>query len=233
VKCIIPLAGPDIYTDTYGLKPAFQIAGSSLIANAINSRSWYGKLLFEEDLIFVIRNFEKLGELQNLLQSNFPEGKQIIIPELTKGALLTTLAGASLIKDFSEPIIVDLVDILFDSDFNPESIFNENKNIAGIIPYFFSDNHKYSYLDLDGNSKILRTKEKEVISTHASAGVYFFKNLKFLLKAFTYSINSFSEVAYNDLLFLCPAFNGIINNDDIVMAVKVQNIEPYSNVFKS
>jgi len=233
MKCIIPLAGPDIYTDTYGLKPAFKIEGKSLISTAINSRSWYGRLLFEEDLIFVIRAFDKLVELQALLHSNFPKGKQIIIPELTKGALLTTLAGTSLIKDFSEPIIVDLVDILFDSNFDPELIFNKNKNIVGIIPYFFSNNQKYSYLDLDDDSNILRTKEKEVISTQASAGVYFFKNLNYLLKGITYSINSFSEVAYNNLLFLCPAFNGIINNNDAVLGIEVENIESFSNVFKS
>jgi dTDP-glucose pyrophosphorylase len=221
LKCIVPLAGPDIYTNEYGLKPNYDIDGEPLLVKAIHSRNWYGKSLFEEDLIFVIRNFEQLGELQNLLQSNFPQSKQVIISESTKGALMSSISGASIIKDFSEPIIVDLVDILFSGDLDPEEIFNQHESIAGILPYFISDNPKYSYLELDENSNVLRTREKEVISKYASAGVYFFKNLQTLLQSAIFSMDNFHEVSFNDLLFLCPSFNEIIENKNTVKAVPV------------
>ena len=221
MKCIIPLAGPDIYTEKYGLKPAYEIDGEPLLVKAIHSRSWYGKTLFEEDLIFVIRDFEQLDELQYYLQYNFPEGKHVIMPELTKGALMSALSGVALIKDFSEPIVIDLVDILFVGDFNPVKIFKEDESTAGIIPYFISENPKYSYLELSGNSNVIRTREKKVISKFASAGVYFFNNLQTFLNAATFSINHFTKVAHNDLLFLCPSYNGIITKTNKVKAVKV------------
>ncbi len=178
MKCIIPLAGPDIFTDDYGLKPNYDIDGAPLIVKAIHSRSWYFNTLFEEDLIFVLRDFDHLAEMRTLLQSNFPKANQVIIPTLTKGALMTSLAGTSLINDFSDPIIIDLVDILFSGDLNPVEIFNNDENVAGILPYFISDNPKYSYLEIDDNSNVLRTREKEIISQNASAGVYFFNNLQ-------------------------------------------------------
>jgi len=223
MKCIIPLAGPDIYTEKYGLKPAFKIDGEPLLIKAIHSRNWYGKgkLLSEDDLIFVVRESDELNELQEFLQSTFPKGKQVVISNYTQGALMSALAGISLIRDFSEPIVVDLVDILFNSNIDPIKIFRANKNITGIIPFFQSENPKFSYLELDKNENVVKTKEKEVISNNASAGVYFFKNIAAFLQATSYSINHYMELAYNNLLFLCPAFNGLINEENLVKAVAV------------
>ena len=221
MKCIIPLAGSDIYTEEFGLKPAYEIDGEPLLVKAICSRYWYGETLFEEDLIFVIRNIEQLDELISFLQSNFPKKRHVIIPEFTKGALMSVLAGASLVKDFTEPIVIDLVDILFSSSVRPVKTFNEDESIKGIIPYFHSDNPKYSYLKLDDDSNVVATREKEVISNYASAGVYFFNNLQTFLNAATFSINQFSKVAHNDLLYLCPSYNGIITKTNKVKAVKV------------
>ena len=231
MKCIIPLAGSDVYTEEYGLKPAYEIDGEPLLVKAIRSRNWYGETLFEEDLIFVIRNIEQLDELIFFLQSNFPEKRHVIIPEFTKGALMSVLAGAALVKDFTEPIVIDLVDILFNSNLKPVKIFNEDKSIKGIIPYFDSDNPKYSYLKLDDDSNVIETQEKEVISNYASAGVYFFNNLKTFLNAATFSIDQFAEVAHNDLLFLCPSYNGIITKNYKVKAVKVNVQDEISLLF--
>ena len=225
------MAGPDIYTNEYGLKPAFDIDGEPLLVKAIHSRHWYGKSLFEKDLIFVIRNFEKLSELQNLLQSNFPKGKQVIIPELTKGALMSSLVGVSLIKDFSEPIVIDLVDILFNSKLDHQDILNNNKDTDGIIPFFISQNPKYSYLELDNELNVLKTIEKKIISKYASAGVYFFRNLTPFLDSVNYSINNLSQITYENLLYLCPAFNGIISTGKNVKAVKVEVVNEISLIF--
>ena len=64
MKCIVPLAGPDIYTRKYGLKPAYEIDGEPLLFRALHSRNWYGHSLNEEDLIFVLRDFEQLNVLK-------------------------------------------------------------------------------------------------------------------------------------------------------------------------
>lgn len=233
MKCVIPLAGPDIYTEKYGLKPAFEIEGEPLLLKALHSRNWYGddKSLSEDDLIFVIRESAELNELQAFLQSTFPKGHKVIIPDYTQGALMSALAGVSLIKNFTEPIVIDLVDILFNSEFAPVEIFNSNENISGIIPYFQSENPKYSYLKLDKDKNVLMTKEKEVISQNASAGVYFFKNLPTFLQAASFSIAHVKELAFNNLLFLCPSFNGIINNGEVVNAVKVNEQKEISLKF--
>jgi hypothetical protein len=231
MKCIVPLAGPDIYSKEYGLKPAYEIEGKPLISRALNSRDWYGDSLNEDDLIFVLRDFEQLNELKQLLNECFPKGRQLILPNLTQGALLSSLAGISLIIDYEEEIVVDLVDILFHSDFNPTAIFRIGQNISGIIPYFNSESSKYSYLEIDDNHNILSTREKKVISNHASAGVYFFRNSLSLLKATAYSIEQRETLAFNNLLYLCPAFNGLNGAPWLVKAVKVDEIQDVSTLF--
>lgn len=221
MKCIIPLAGPDIYSKKYGLKPQVEIDGEPLLLRAIHSRKWYGSDLQEEDLIFVLRKFEHLNELQRLITSLFPKSQQLIISGLSLGALMSSLAGTSLIKDFSETIVVDLVDLLFDCNINPDMIFSSDKNISGIIPFFESNHPKYSYLEIDTFSNVLRTKEKEVISNNASVGVYFYKNLSMFLSSVQYSIDNEALVSHNKALFLCPSFNGIICQNYLVKAIEV------------
>ena len=228
MKCIVPLAGPDIYNNKYGLKPAYEIDGEPLLYKALNSRCWYGNVIKEDDLIFVMRNFEQLKGLQQLITSLFPKGRQLIIPDLTRGALMTTLAGTSIIEDYSETIVVDLVDILFTSDFKPEEIFEKDESISGIIPYFESKHPQYSYLEIDNYSNVLRTREKKVISNYASAGVYFFKNLSIFLASVQYSIDNESYISFKSKLFLCPSFNGIINEKYNVKAIEVNVVNQIS-----
>jgi len=231
MKCIIPLAGPDIFTIKYGIKPAYEIDGEPLLVKAVHSRSWYNYTLHEEDLIFVIREFERLVELQKLISNYFPKAQQVILPGLTRGALMSCLAGISLVTDFLETIIVDLVDIFFNADFDPDETFHSDNNIEGIIPYFKSENPKYSYLELDTNKNVLHAREKEVISDNASAGVYFFRQPSSLLKAASYSLENERIVAFNNLMYLCPSFNGLIHGGSFVRAVMVNTVRDISTIF--
>jgi len=76
-------------------------------------------------------------------------------------------------------------DIIFaDSDniFNTDDVKNfittmRNRNLSGGLLTFNSDNPCFSYAKVDENGAFIETKEKEVISNHAIAGMYYFKNL--------------------------------------------------------
>jgi len=232
MKCIVPLAGPDIYTEKYGLKPSYLVDNEPLLPKIINSRNWFGNRLMEEDIIFLIRDMEQLDELKNFLTSHFPKSKKVILPGFTKGALLTALSGVSLITDFLEPIVVDLVDIFFKSNIDPINYFNNDVKTVGLIPYFKSNNPGYSYLDLDNNGLLIRSREKQVISDNASAGVYFFRNISVFLSAVIYSINNEKEISYKDNLFLCPSFNGVIENGFNVYSFEVESYDDKSTIFK-
>ena len=54
---------------------------------------------------------------------------------------------------------------------------------GGMLVSFESTEPRYSYAEVDDNMIVKRTAEKEVISTHALCGAYFFSSAKGFLKA--------------------------------------------------
>jgi hypothetical protein len=147
--CIVPLAGPDFYNESYGIKPLCRFGDETLIQKAIYSRSWYqNKDLISGNIIFILRDTPHTNETEIYLKDTFAGCKIVRIPELTRGALLSSCAGFSIIKDFTRPVVVDLVDIIYKSDFSPTREFETDPNIGGILPFFKSTNEKYSYLEI-------------------------------------------------------------------------------------
>lgn len=205
--CIIPLAGPDFFNEKYGYKPLVETGGNPLIEAALESRCWYrNKEVTDDKIIFVLRDEKKYIEFEEYLKKRFVGCNIVKISAFTKGALLSAMAGASLIEDFHEPIVVDLIDIIYETEFSPTYMFKKDINLGGIIPYFTSNNEKYSYLEIvDGY--VTQTVEKRVISHNASAGTYFFRNLNVFMSAVAGSIKYDRVISYNGNLFLCPSFN--------------------------
>jgi len=229
--CIVPLAGPDFYSSLYGVKPLYEIDGEPLITKALHSRNWYRNGELKDDhMIFVLRNIVKTEKFEEYLHEKFRKSKTVKISDFTKGALLSALAATALIENFRQPIVVDLVDILYESDFSPTKVFECNDSIYGILPYFQSTHEKYSYLEL-ANDYVIRTVEKKVISKNASAGTYFFRDLATFLRSVEDSVMLESAYAVKSNLFLCPSFNRIIKDGKNVLAVKVREPEEISLKF--
>jgi dTDP-glucose pyrophosphorylase len=208
--CIVPLAGPDCYSAQYGIRPLIEINGKPLIEEVLSKRDWFqtGELL-PKNLIFVLREDFSLPKLKDYLKQTFPGCKWVVVSQMTKGALLSAAAAVSLIENFHQPIAVDLADLIFESTFSPTEAFGNDSSLCGIIPYFSSDNMKYSYLKMK-DGKVLQTAEKQVISNNASAGVYFFRNFAFFLQAIAGTALQEEKYQYCGNLFLCPSFNALI-----------------------
>lgn len=229
---IIPLAGPDIITPN-GLKPLLPIDGVPMLLRTLVSRSWVKSgELSSQNMIFVIQEDTRIQPLRDFISTNFPGSRVVALSTLTKGALLSSLAGASLITDYSMPIAVDLVDIIYDAEFSPTALFKNQLDTVGIVPYFEANDPKYSYLEIQ-DGVVIKTAEKKVISTHASAGTYFFKDLATFLTAASHSVAHAERYQVNNNLFLCPCFNGLVGPDQNVIPLPVTNVIPVSLQFHS
>ncbi|QDK45341.1 hypothetical protein DOM22_09335 [Bdellovibrio sp. ZAP7] len=232
MNIIVPLAGPDLVLKDGTFRPFFPYQGKPMITQIISSRPWFKSGEAKaEDLIFVLREVEKLPELQDYLESSFPGSKQVILKEMTRGALNTALAGVSLVKDFGKPIAVDLVDIDYSApDFSPSKMFALDPTLFGIIPTFNDSNPKFSYLKMQ-NNVVLECAEKKVISDVASAGTYFFRNLPTFLHAALGSVKNPERVAFKNSLFLCPSFNFLIDDKLKVINHDVTDVVNLSLLF--
>lgn len=232
ISCIVPLAGPDFNTEKRGIKALIPIDGEPLIKRVLKSRNWYNSILKDEAITFVLRDTEGTDKVIAYLQEEFHGCNFVLLSGFSRGALLSALAGAALLGNYNQPVVVDLADIVFHCAINPVKIFSENPFIGGIIPYFNSNNPQYSYLELS-EQWVRQTAEKKVISDAASAGVYFFRDLPLFLEAAADSLRFDKLYSHNNNMFLCPAMNGIIRRNKLVKAVLVQDVVELSLFFHS
>ncbi|MGC4410017.1 hypothetical protein D4A92_22345 (plasmid) [Rhizobium rosettiformans] len=228
MKCIVPLAGPDVWSDRYGLRPLFKVDGLPLIDLALTSRAWKGKL-GGEDYIFVLRETEGGEQLKAHLSASFPRCRFVTLSHLSGGALFSTLAAMALVEP-TEPLIIDLADILFShGPADPAALFAK-EGLGAAVPVFPSSQSCYSYLRIE-NGFAVEAREKQVISDHASAGVYMFRDVEVFLQSASYSIRNRDVLAYRNSLFICPMVNGVVAAGLKVVAPDVSDCRPVGKLF--
>ena len=228
MKCIVPLAGPDLWTAEYGFRPLFAVDGQPILEAALHSRAWHDQLR-SEDYIFVVREVAGLAELTDYLSRKWPGCRIVTLSHLTGGALFSVLAAMAFVSP-DEPVIVDLADILFsEGPDDPAALFTRH-GYGAIVPAFASSESCYSYLEIQ-DGKVISAREKQVISEHASAGVYMFGSPQVFLEAAAHSITHRDALSYRGILFICPMVNGVIAAGRSVAAPHIANYHPVGKIF--
>jgi hypothetical protein len=229
VNVVVPLAGPDFIHPRFGVRPLFPVEGEPLILRALGGRPWIASgEVRGSDLIFVLRDLAEAAGVRALLADRYPGCRFVALSALTGGALLSAMAGAALVAD-GRRLCIDLVDILFDwPDWTPAAAWPER--LGGLAPVFASDDPAYSYLDLE-DGRMLRAAEKQVISAHASAGVYLFRDLGVFTAAAAHSLAHRETLAHKGVLFVCPALNGVAAQGLEVRAAPVGGVRPVGKLF--
>ncbi len=77
----------------------------------------------------------------------------------------------------------------------------------------------------------VEAREKQVISDHASAGVYMFRDVEVFLEAASHSIRHRDMLAYRDSLFICPMVNGVVAAGLKVVAPAVSDCRSVGKLF--
>lgn len=181
VNIVIPMAGAGSRFKelTKIPKPLIEIKGLPFFyysAKSLTKYFDYSKLIF-----IGLKNHNKDNILVNKIKSLFPDAVIKLLDKTPNGAVLTSREAIELI-DNDYPVIFNDCDHIFYSE-ELEQSKNQLKNFEGFILTFNSDSSIYSYLIKDKNGNVIGTREKEVISNEAIAGVYGFKNIKIFQKA--------------------------------------------------
>nr|AGU12316.1 hypothetical protein [uncultured organism] len=228
MKCIIPLAGPDLWTEKHGLRPLVDVNGTPLLEAALRPRAWAGRLA-PDDHIFVLRETTGHADLVAFLRDGWPGCRIVTLSHLSGGALFSCLAAMALVAA-DEALIIDLADVLFaDGPADPSALFAEAA-CGAIVPVFPSDEPCYSYLKMrDG--QVSEAREKQVISDNASAGVYMFRSVEIFLRAAAHSIAHRDDLAHKGSLFICPMINGVIADGHTVIAPGISDCRPVGKIF--
>lgn len=228
MKCVVPLAGPDLVHPAHGFRPLVPVEGVPLLERALRSRAWAGQLA-GSDHVFVTRAVDDIERLEAWLADRWPGCRIVRLGSMTDGAMLSALAGIAALGGDDEVIAVDLADILFaDGPADPQALFDAG--VGAVIPVFESQEDCYSYLRSEGG-RVVEAAEKRVISDAASAGVYFFRDRATYLRAAADALGQAERLTFKGIHFVCPMANCVIAQGLEVLAPGVADCRPVGKMF--
>ncbi len=161
-------------------KPLIELEGIPLFRRAVTGLD---TLNIPVEYFFIVRQ-EHMDDyhIDRVIREYFPSAHIVPVEHTTRGAVETCMLAAA---DFleQEPLLVVDCDLEFQArhlvDFiQKEAKLPEEERSGGALISFFSQNARYSYAQVNEAGVVVRTAEKEVISTHALAGAYYFSSAK-------------------------------------------------------
>ena len=157
-------------------KSLIELHGVPLFRRAINSVAIEG---VEMKYSFIVRQ-EHIDnqQIDRLIKEIQPDAHVFSVLKTTRGAVETCLVAESAIADDDAVVVMDC-DLEFRSVRYNELVAKAlslpaEEADGGALVSFESDNPRYSYAEIDEEGCVLRTAEKEPISSHALCGAYFF-----------------------------------------------------------
>lgn len=158
--------------------------------------------------IFICQNshIEEFGLNEKL--KSWAKGAIVIgIDGLSEGAACTVLSAKQYINN-DDHLMIANSDQYIDADINEYLAQIEQQNLDGLIMTMTANDPKWSYAGLDANGFVNNVVEKQVISEHATVGIYNFARGKDFVEAAETMIAENARV--NGEFYVAPAYNRMI-----------------------
>jgi len=155
-------------------------------------------------MIFIVRkeHIDSHG-IDKRLEKTF-EGNSVTIVSVdydTEGALSSCMLAEEHI-DNDLPLVIFTPDCLFEPVFSVDSIEDD---VAGAVATFSSSSPAHSYVVLDDDGNVTKAAEKEVISTNAVGGLYYFKKGSMFAQYARETIDKKDKTKGE--YYICPIYN--------------------------
>jgi dTDP-glucose pyrophosphorylase len=147
--------------------------------------------------------------LREKLTSWSPGAVVIELDGLTEGAACSVLTAREYI-DTANPLMIANSDQYIDIDINPYVDSMVRRSLDGLIMTMQADDPKWSFAALNGDGTVKRVVEKEVISTHATVGIYNFARGADFVRGADSMIAS--NLRVNNEFYVAPVYNQLIEN---------------------
>ncbi len=128
----------------------------------------------------------------------------LTVKNLTEGAACTILLACKTINN-DKPLLLANSDQMVEMDVNDYINDSLKRKLDGSILTFFSDHNKWSYAKIGADGYLLALREKEVISTNATVGLYYFQRGSDFVNSAVQMIANNDRV--NNEFYTAPAYN--------------------------
>ncbi len=209
LNIVIPMAGGGASFQQAGYtfpKPLIEVNGKPMIQLIIENL----KPSVPHKFIFICmkEHYDKysLNEIfNNLVGRDNYECIQLI--SKTMGAACTALTAVEHINNENDLIIANS-DQIIDVKIDDFVSFARESQADGVIMTFEASHPRWSYARVNSDNEILEVAEKKVISSHATVGLYYFKEGK----KFVATAHNMIEkgISINDEYYVCPVYNELI-----------------------
>ena len=171
VRIIIPMAGAGSRFASAGYdkpKPFIDVLGKPMIFHVLENLH-----VSNSEYILLVRS-EHLNKEKVVIDEIVSQFNVTIVPvdSLTEGAACTVLHAHKLIND-CQPILIANSDQIVDINVQDFIHDSDARDLDGSILCFEDTDAKWSYAKLDETGLVTLVKEKEVISSHATVGLYY------------------------------------------------------------
>jgi NDP-sugar pyrophosphorylase family protein len=213
IQLVIPMAGRGQRFSTAGyteLKPLIAIHGVPMISIVL--ANLYNELIGDVILI-AQRETMETGLLQKLAK-NYPIPVHVIsVDEVTDGPADSVKRARPLISD-QAPLVIANSDQYLDCDLTDFYSNLLHTNCSGSILTMQDSDPKWSYVKIDTDGRALEVREKQVISSNATVGIYGFKSAAL-------AWNLFDRMWANDdrtnqEFYVAPSYNYVLPDENPV-----------------
>jgi NDP-sugar pyrophosphorylase family protein len=203
MQIVIPMAGLGSRFQNAGFKhpkPFIEFLGKSMIEHVIEN------LGVSNDFIIVMQkqHWKDYSHVFARLTEKVSSIDAVLIDKTTNGAAETCLLAINKI-DHQAPMMIANCDQIMEWNHYDFRTWFLTSGLDGAICTFDSQSIKNSYAELDANGLVVRTAEKQVISPHATTGIYTWKKASNYFSAAEEMIIQGKKT--NNEFYVCPVYN--------------------------
>ena len=208
MNILIPMAGNGSRFSQAGYvlpKPLIDVQGKPMIQVVVDCMN------IDANYIFIVqKEHREKYNLDKVLNSISNNCKIVETNGVTEGAACTALLAKEFINN-DEQLIISNSDHFIDWNSSQFLEKMELENLDGGILTFEANHPKWSYVKTDVDGFICEVAEKQVISTHATAGIYYWKQGKRFVDCAEEMISK--NIRVNNEFYICPVYNQAIEKN--------------------
>lgn len=223
LNIVIPMAGAGSRFAEAGYakpKPFIDVCDTAMIERVLDNlrldNARYVLIARDEHVISEKASFERLHSKYNC--------EVLTVDKLTEGAACTILLSCWLINN-AEPLLLANSDQIVEMDIGAFISDSLERNLDGSILTFSANHPKWSYAKIDSNGHLIELREKEVISEHATVGLYYYERGRDFVNSAVQMIANNDRV--NNEFYTAPAYNYSVRNGLTIGIYSIKETQMY------
>ena len=219
INVVVPMAGNGsrfAETGEINPKPLIEVLHNKRMIEYVID---YLALPESHRFIFVcLDDHHRAFDLHRFFRARTNDYELVVSKNVTRGPAATALLAQDFIDDGSE-LIIAYCDSFLTIDLASFLRHARERHAHGALITYPSHSATDAYAEIDGDGRILRTAEKEIISATAAAGCYYFREGRDFVASAREMIAGQSN--NHTELFVCPVYNELIRRGKIVISFSI------------